>query len=82
MVFIRLEYIFKPKQIVRKKLYYLGQKKQIKLITKGLHESYENAKIRYICKEKFENKNLKDKKYRKVGDHCHYTGKYGGTAHD
>ena len=82
MVFIRLEYIFKPKQIVQKKLCYVGQKKKIKLITKGLHESYENAKICYICKEKFENKNLKDKKYRKVRDHCHHTGKYRGTAHD
>ena len=26
-----------------------------------------------VCKEKFENKNLKDEKYRKVRDHCHYT---------
>ena len=26
-------------------------------------ESYENAQICYICKEKFENKYLKDKKY-------------------
>ena len=30
-------------------------------------------KICYIYKEKFENKYLKDKKYRKVRDHCHYT---------
>ena len=22
------------------------------------------------------------KKYFKVKDHCHYTGKYGGAAHD
>ena len=29
---------------------------------------------------KFENKYLKDKKYRKVRDHCHYTGKYRGSA--
>ena len=38
-------------------------------------------KICYICKEKFENKHLKDKKYRKVRDHCHYTGTYRGAAH-
>ena len=31
-------------------------------------------------KEKFENKYLKDKKYCKVRDHCHYTGEYRGTA--
>ena len=23
-----------------------------------------------------------DKKYQKVRDHCHYTGKYRGAAHD
>ena len=44
-------------------------------------ESYQNAKICYICKEKFENKYLKDKKYRKVNDHCHYAGEYRGAAH-
>ena len=35
-------------------------------------ESHENAKICYICKEKFENWYLKDKKYRKDRDHFHY----------
>ena len=24
---------------------------------------------------------MKDEKYCKVGDHCHYTGKYRGAAH-
>ena len=24
----------------------------------------------------------KNRKYHKVKDHCHYTGKYGGPAHD
>ena len=50
------------------------KKKKMKLLTKEQKESYENAKICYFCKEKFENKYLKDKKYRKVRDHCHYTG--------
>ena len=53
----------------------------MKLITKKQHISYENAKICYICKEKFENKCLKVKKYCKARDHCHYTGKYRGAAH-
>ena len=54
------------------------KKKKMKLLTKEQQESYENAKICYICKEKFENKYLEDKKYRKVRDHCHYTGEYRG----
>ena len=45
------------------------KKKKMKLLTKEQHELYENAKICYTCKEKFENKYLKDKKYRKVRDH-------------
>ena len=46
----------------------------MKLLTKEQQESYENAKVCYICTKKFENKYLKDKKYRKVRDDCHYTG--------
>ena len=56
------------------------KKKKMKLFTKEQQESYENSKICYICKEKFENKYLKDRKYRKVRDHCHYTGEYRGFA--
>ena len=52
------------------------KKKKMKLLTKEQQESYENAKICYICKEKFENKYLKDKKYRKVRDHCYHRGEY------
>ena len=53
----------------------------MKLLTKEKQELYENAKICYIYQEHFENKYLKDKKYHKVRDHCHYTGKYRGAAH-
>ena len=42
------------------------KKKKIKLLTKEQRESHENAKFCYICKEKFEYKYLKDKKYCKV----------------
>ena len=48
----------------------------MKLLTSEQQESYENAKICYICKEKFENKYLKDKIYLCVRDHCHFTGEY------
>ena len=47
------------------------KKKKVQLLTNEQQQSYEKAKICYICKEKFENKYLKDKKYRKVRDHCH-----------
>ena len=57
------------------------KKKKMQLLTKEQQESYENSKICYICKEKFQTKYLKDKKYRKVRDHCHYTGEYRGAAH-
>ena len=53
----------------------------MKLLTKEQQESYENSKICYVFKEKLENKYLKDKKYQKIRDHCHYTGKYRGAAH-
>ena len=52
----------------------------MKLLTKEQQESYENAKICYICKEKCKNKQLKDKKYCKVRDHCHHTGEYRGAV--
>ena len=53
----------------------------MELLAKEQQESYENAKICYTCKEKFENKYLKDKKYCKVRDHYHCTRKYRGAMH-
>ena len=53
----------------------------MKLLTKQWQESYENSKICYICKEKIKNKYVKDKKYCKDRDHCHYPRKYRGAAH-
>ena len=53
---------------------------KMSLFTKDQQESYENAKISHICKEKLENKYLKDEKYRKVRDYCYYTGEYRGAA--
>ena len=45
--------------------------KKLKLITKQQQESYETAKVRYICEEKLENKYVTDKKHDKVRDHSH-----------
>ena len=55
----------------------ISKTKKMKLLTKEQQASYENLKIYDICKENFENKYLKDKKYCKVRDHCHYIGEYG-----
>ena len=41
-------------------------------------DSYYEQKACYTCKRKF---SIDDKKYYKVRDHCHYTGKYRGGAH-
>ena len=53
--------------------------KKMKSLTKEQQESYEYTKICYICKEKIENKYVKDKKYCKVRYHEHYTGEYRGA---
>ena len=42
------------------------KKKNMKLFLKEQQESCENAKICYICKQKFENKYVKDKKIVKL----------------
>ena len=54
------------------------KKKMIPLTLK--EEIYHNKhKICYICKKEFD---TNDKKNYKVSDHCHYTGKYTGAAHN
>ena len=47
-------------------------------------EDFKNAKQCFICGDKFRMnyKNAKEaEKYKKVRDHCHFTGKYRGCAH-
>ena len=45
------------------------KKRSMKLLAKKQQESYENAKISYICKEKFKNKYLENKEHCKVRNH-------------
>ena len=50
-------------------------------LLKVINKSYGNAKIFYVCKGKFENKYLKDKKIcKKNRDLCHYTGECRAAA--
>ena len=55
------------------------EKKDMIPLTKKEEENYNNQKICYICKKEFDKS---DKKHYKVRDHCHYTGKYRGAAHN
>ena len=48
--------------------------------------SCEKQKVCYICKKEFstndDNEVALNKKYQKVRDHCHHTGKLRGAGHD
>ena len=57
------------------------EKKEMIPLTDKKKESYENQKICHICEKEFSTDNI-DKKYHKVRDHCHYTEKYRGAAHN
>ena len=57
------------------------EKKEMIPLTKEKKKMHRRQKKYYICKKRFSTDN-NNKKYHKVKDHCHYTGKYRGTAHD
>ena len=57
------------------------EKKKNILLTPEEKKDYYDQKVCYICNKEFDN-NDNDKKQQKVRDHCHYTGKYGGAAHN
>ena len=60
------------------KIIHYEKKKMIPLTTEE-KICYNKQAICYICKKEFNNS---DKKQQKVKDHCHYTGKYRGAAHN
>ena len=45
------------------------------------NDSYKNQKVCYIWKKRFKTDDG-NKEYHKVRDHCHFTGKYRGAAHN
>ena len=51
------------------------------LLTNKEIKLHRKQNVCYICKKRFSTDN-DNKKYNKVRDHCHYTGKYRGAAHD
>ena len=52
-------------------------------LTKKEEENYNNQKVCYICKKEFITSDTTEyKKNHKVRDHCHYTGKCRGAAHN
>ena len=57
------------------------EKKDMIPLTKKEQEQHSEQKVCYICKKEF-NTDDSDKKHNKVKDHCHYTGKYRGAAHN
>ena len=59
------------------------EKKDMIPLTKKEEENYNNQKICYICKKEFITSDTTEhKKNHKARDHCHYTGKYRGAAHN
>ena len=57
------------------------EKKKVLPLTKEELKSYQDGKACYICGKRFLKKFTNDKNYRKVRDHCHFTGKYRGASH-
>ena len=55
------------------------EKKKIIPLTAEEKINYNDQVVCYICKKEFDTIN---KKNYKVRDHCHYTGKYRGAAHN
>ena len=56
------------------------EEKEMIPLTDKENKSSEMQKVCYICKKEFSTHN--DKKHYKVRDHCHYTGKFRGAAHN
>ena len=56
------------------------EKKEMTPLTKKEEKNHNKQKVCHICRKEF-NTDDSDKKYHKVKDHCHYTGRCRGAAH-
>ena len=50
-------------------------------LTEEEFKPHQCGKVCFICGKIFLQKLANNKNYRKVSDHCHYAGKYRGSAH-
>ena len=57
------------------------EKKEMISLTKEERKMHNEQNVGYICRKRFSSDD-NNKKYHKVTDHCHYTRKYRGAAHD
>ena len=57
------------------------KKKEMIPLTEEENKSYKKQKVCYVCKKGLSTDD-DSKKYQKVKDYCHYTGKTRGAAHD
>ena len=57
------------------------EKKEMTPLTKKEEKKHIKQNVCYIWKKRFSTDD-NNKKYHKVKDHCHYTGKYRSAAHD
>ena len=57
------------------------EKKKMIPLTKKQEKKHNKREVCHICKKRFSTGD-NNKKYHKVRDHCHYTGKCRGAAHD
>ena len=57
------------------------EKKEMILLTKKEEKNHNKQKVCHICRKEFSTDGSNNK-YHKVKDHCHYTEKYRGVAHD
>ena len=57
------------------------ERKEMIPLTKKEEKKHNKQEVCHICGKGFSTDD-NNKKYHKVRDHCHYTGKYRGTAHD